>query len=343
MKFSIIMPVYNAEATLAAALDSLLGESFADWELVCVDDGSTDGSGAILSEYSARDRRIRVITQKNGGASFARNRALSEMRGEYFFFLDADDILFSGSLAALAEILERTGADALETNPLFENFTGTLAPDVRTRLSTGSPRVIESARRKELLLDMRIPKGYLAGRVYRTEIFGHLRFTPLLVMMEDNVFWSEAIALPAKWVIARGAYYGYRIRSESVSHKRDATFYYDTLVAPRLIASHTTEALSLTLDEERRFWHYFSGIYAGILRAFFIDLKDFPEEIRSELVLEFNRFRRAFRFDPLPRLTALRAWLFFHGLGTGAWVDRIERPLTRAMNALRSLKRRLGR
>ena len=343
MKFSIVMPVYNSAATIEAAIDSLIGESFADWELVCVDDGSTDGTPEVLRGYAARDARVRVITQRNRGASFARNRGLDEVRGEYFFFLDADDLLLSGSLAALAEILERTRADALETNPLFVNFTESLPTDAGTSLSNRPARIIPPERRKELVLDARIPKGYLAGRVYRTEVFGAIRFTALLVMMEDDVFWAEAIAIPATWAIADGAFYAYRTRPESVSHRRDVTMYYDTLAAPRWIFPRLSRALGLSDDEERRIWRHFSGVYAGIIRAMLIDLKRFPREERRVLVRELNRFRRIFRFNPIPRLTALRLWLFVHRYGDGACVDYIERPLTRTLNALRAVKRRLGR
>ena len=83
MKISVVVPVYNAERHVGRTLDSVQAQTFGDWECVCVDDGSTDGSGAILDEYAAKDSRFRVIHQKNGGEGAARNAGMdaAEARG----------------------------------------------------------------------------------------------------------------------------------------------------------------------------------------------------------------------------------------------------------------------
>lgn len=91
MLITVVIPVYNVERYLRECLDSLCAQTFADWEAVCVDDGSADGSGAILEEYARRDRRIRVIRQANGGPGVARDAALPLARGDWIGFLDADD------------------------------------------------------------------------------------------------------------------------------------------------------------------------------------------------------------------------------------------------------------
>ena len=88
---SVIIPVYNAERYLPQCLDSVLAQTLEDIEVICVDDGSTDGSVAILKRYAARDSRIRLIRQKNACAGAARNQGLREANGEYLSFLDSDD------------------------------------------------------------------------------------------------------------------------------------------------------------------------------------------------------------------------------------------------------------
>lgn len=88
---SIVIPVYNASAFLREALDSVISQSFADWEAICVDDGSTDNSAAILEAYAGRDVRFRVLMTSRLGAGTARNAALNVARGDYIAFLDADD------------------------------------------------------------------------------------------------------------------------------------------------------------------------------------------------------------------------------------------------------------
>ena len=76
MRFSVVIPVYNVEPYLRECLDSMLNQSYADWEVVCVNDGSTDGSTAILEEYALKDVRFNIITQPNGGLSAARNTGI---------------------------------------------------------------------------------------------------------------------------------------------------------------------------------------------------------------------------------------------------------------------------
>jgi len=90
---TIIVPVYNVECYLAACLDSLLGQTYSDIEVICINDGSQDRSGSILSDYSQKDSRIKVITQKNRGISSARNRGIEEAQGEWIMFVDSDDWL----------------------------------------------------------------------------------------------------------------------------------------------------------------------------------------------------------------------------------------------------------
>ena len=90
-KISVILPVYNVEQYLRNCLDSVVNQTFRDIEIICVDDGSTDGSGAILDEYAAKDNRIVVIHQANAGVAAARNTGLKSAQGEYLAFLDSDD------------------------------------------------------------------------------------------------------------------------------------------------------------------------------------------------------------------------------------------------------------
>lgn len=111
MLFSLIIPVFNVEKYLGDCLDSVLNQSFQDWEAICVNDGSTDGSSSILAEYAAKDARIKVVSQANAGTAVARNTGLKEASGDYIFFLDSDDWLEANTLQILAEKLN--GEDML--------------------------------------------------------------------------------------------------------------------------------------------------------------------------------------------------------------------------------------
>lgn len=102
-EISVIMPVYKAEAYLHRCVDSILAQTFIDFELILVDDGSPDSCGAICNEYAAKDRRIRVIHQKNAGASAARNHGLDLAKGRYLAFCDSDDFVSPGWLKRMLD------------------------------------------------------------------------------------------------------------------------------------------------------------------------------------------------------------------------------------------------
>lgn len=92
-KVSVIIPVYNVEPYLKQCMDSVVGQTLKDIEIICVDDGSTDGSLDILKEYATEDSRIQIIEQKNAGAGAARNNGMRHATGKYLSFLDSDDFL----------------------------------------------------------------------------------------------------------------------------------------------------------------------------------------------------------------------------------------------------------
>lgn len=108
---SIIIPVYNTEKYIRECLDSILAQTYTDWEAILVDDGSTDNSGKICDEYATKDKRIIVIHQRNGGVSSARLNGFKRSNGEWIVFLDSDDTLPNNSLSIL--IVESRNYDCI--------------------------------------------------------------------------------------------------------------------------------------------------------------------------------------------------------------------------------------
>lgn len=113
MKISVVIPVYNAEKYLHFSLGSVLGQTHTDWECICVDDGSTDGSGNILDEYAAKDPRFRVIHQPNAGEGAARNAGMTAAVGELIAFIDSGDTFHPHAFAIMARTCAKTGADMI--------------------------------------------------------------------------------------------------------------------------------------------------------------------------------------------------------------------------------------
>ena len=106
MRFSVIIPSYNSAAFLPQALDSLLSQTTGDFEIVVVDDGSTDDTQQILDAYAAKDPRVRCVRQENAGVSAARNNGLAAAKGDWVTFLDADDTYAPDTLQAFSTAIE---------------------------------------------------------------------------------------------------------------------------------------------------------------------------------------------------------------------------------------------
>lgn len=122
-KVSIIMPVYNAEKTLARTLEAFLYQTYDDFEAICVDDGSKDGSLEILKEYSQKDSRIKVFSQTNSGCAAARNFALEKAEGEYIMFCDADDWYEPDMIKEMVIAIEKNNADLVICDCNLENIS----------------------------------------------------------------------------------------------------------------------------------------------------------------------------------------------------------------------------
>lgn len=118
-RVSVVVPVYNAEKFLEECLDSILKQTFQDFEVICVNDGSNDGSAALLASYAAMDPRLRVLTQENAGLSCARNAGMAVARGQYLWFIDSDDFVAPESLEMLVKRMEETAADIVICNMLL--------------------------------------------------------------------------------------------------------------------------------------------------------------------------------------------------------------------------------
>ena len=119
---SIIMPVYGVEEYVGKAIESMQKQTFQDWELWAVDDGSPDRSGAICDEYAAADPRIRVIHKENGGAPSARNAAIDQAEGKYFYFMDADDWAEPTMLQDMLDLAEANQAQMVVTGYYIDSY-----------------------------------------------------------------------------------------------------------------------------------------------------------------------------------------------------------------------------
>ncbi len=205
---SVIVPVYNVEAYLPPCVESILAQTWRNFELTLVDDGSTDGCGVLCDGYAAADARVRVIHQANGGQATARNVALDQCRGQWVAFVDSDDRLEPDYLAVLVNDLTATGADIAACR--WQEFGEADAPPVPAP-AAGSPRVMDREQALAALFYQRELDAAVWGKLYRSALFEGLRF-PDGRIYEDLVLSYQLIDRAERvcWRPYEG--YAYRLR-----------------------------------------------------------------------------------------------------------------------------------
>lgn len=230
-KFSIIVPIYNIEKYIEKCVDSVLAQSFNDFELILVDDGSPDKCPRLCDEYAKRDTRIKVIHKKNGGLSSARNAGLDIACGDYCWMVDGDDCICTDALekiipfaddqndiinVGLVNFEDGENADFSKNRVRF-NFTGCADKKTISSLAT-------KACTSRLLT-------FVWRNLYRTEFLrkNNLRFEDGLSYAEDSAFNMGAFLLAEKIYFADIFVYAYCNRANSISKNRTKTFDLSTL------------------------------------------------------------------------------------------------------------------
>ena len=215
---SIIIPIYNVAPYLRECLDSVLAQTFTDWEAICVDDGSTDGSGAILDEYAASDQRFRVVHKKNEGVGATRNSALDVAKGNWICFLDGDDVWHKEFLATfLSAISKYPGERCFRVG--YNRFSGGEV------IGWSSPEGI-SFRKIDISRSIEMRDFFFfffCCYVYRRDLFDGIRF-PRYIRGEDRWVINKMQLERLDSIVAADArLYGYRQRKGSAMRSVPST------------------------------------------------------------------------------------------------------------------------
>lgn len=213
---SVVVPVYNVEKYLRECLDSVVNQHYQNLDIICVNDGSTDGSITILEEYQKKDNRIRIITQENAGASAARNTGIDAALGDYIAFVDSDDFIYRSTYAEAMSCFIDDDIDliwfSIQKRIECNNFIGSSVSSIFTSpLNYTGSVYIE-------------PKNIKANftssccMIFKKNILNnyHLRF-PVSNRFEDSCFTTEYAACCRKVYFLTKPYYIYRIRESSIS------------------------------------------------------------------------------------------------------------------------------
>lgn len=255
---TIITPVYKVEEWLPACIESVQRQTLTDWELILVDDGSPDRSGAICDRYADTDKRIRVIHKQNSGVSAARNDALDQARGRYITFLDSDDEI------ELPDTLEQA-AGYLNANHDVGILQYRLRSSNRKDYAPVNPRKIIGASNVLRALDTFEFTGYLFGKIYRAELFDGIRLPYDITFAEDTYCLLDMLPrLGGAVFISDTGGYLYNVRSDSAVHSFDARKCRDYFL---MSFRFHTELLRHLPDTDSTVVQYFFRVYQRLLDA----------------------------------------------------------------------------
>ena len=218
-KIDIIIPVYNVEAYLHRCVESILEQTFEDFEVILIDDGSTDRSGRICDEYARADARIRVVHKENSGVADTRNKGLEMSENEYITFIDADDYVDSRYLEILYDLMMKYNGD------LVISYHVVLQED-ECKKSEGRNRADKMSGKESILSKAEVYKAMLAnegmitsvwGKLYHRNLFETVRY-PVGEIYEDMSVISEIVERSCRIVATPYKGYYYIQRTGSITH-----------------------------------------------------------------------------------------------------------------------------
>lgn len=289
---SIIIPVYNTSKYLRKTFDSILSQTYKEWELIAVDDGSTDESGSICDEYAKKEDRIKVVHKTNGGVSSARNKGIEQANGRYISFVDADDYLEQDFLETMLHGIEQYAADLVCCRVAFDSKQG-------IRYQKASK--ISIFNQKESIVAMLLPNsfhGWPWNKMYKSSIIkeNKLRFDENLKYCEDEVFVLQYIMYINKCTYIPDALYHYVQNEHSVNNSIYTTRKFNYACLDRHKADEINLAIIKSLHDD------------DLLKAFNARMFDSFLATSDKLMSSYNGEKDVWRFIT----RSLRKYYFYH-------------------------------
>jgi len=278
IKVSVVIPVYNVEKYLRDCLSSVVEQTLKDIEIICINDGSLDGSDDILKEFSENDSRFVVISQQNAGISIARNRGLASATGDYIYFLDSDDFLVPRALETAYQCARDNSLELLV-------FDSEVVDESGARSEDGSWKTKQTKRSREydeVVTGRELFQRMVASKDYSTMVWMYLYSRKFLertklqftekIYFEDNDFSFKAMLQAERARHLHQALHCYRIRKGAITesrislqHAKSALIGYVNMLVFCLLEPPETAAQEATcLKELRRMQRLVRGFYRNV-------------------------------------------------------------------------------
>lgn len=297
-KISVIVPVYNVEKYIRKCLDSILNQTFIDFEIILVDDGSPDNCGKICDEYAKADTRISVIHRKNGGLSAARNSGIDwffkNSNSEFLTFVDSDDTITETYLERLINSIDdNTDIVSCKLNFLIEETKKSEtdgALDTPAECYTGKEAVIHLYK-----MDSKV-RTEACAKLYRKHLFSNIRF-PEGKIHEDQAVVPILLYNSRNVVAINDPLYTYYIRNDSITHGSFSVKRFDDIDAMQLCEEFFKEKKENEITElvsrKKKLFHALYTIYARKAGAY----RTVPKKYKMTLLKALRTLEKSMSFD----------------------------------------------
>lgn len=274
---SAIVPVYNSEKYLRRCLDSLVGQTYQNLEIILIDDGSKDGSGTICDEYAAKDSRVVCVHQPNGGVSKARNEGLSLAHGDYYSFPDSDDYLEPDTYTYLLQRMEEHQADAVN----FEYYVTYPSHETAHKLSEKYYGLFDTEGAHRVVL---AGEPFCCNKLYAKKLIEGLRFREDIFRGEDSLFAHYALEKAERvWFDQRPLYH--YVQSEESACR--GAFRPNQLSAIKLYDAYAPLYQERYPSLYQQFLVNMSDLLISLYYDMWADRKDYKKE-QKDLVKEYR-------------------------------------------------------
>lgn len=295
LSLSIIIPVYNVERYLSACLESVIKQSLEDYEVIIIDDGSTDGSGIICDKYKVDHQEFRVIHQENKGLSISRNLGISEAKGKYLMFLDSDDFLVPRSITDLLRLADDNNLEILGYKSV-EVQANNIEPIIKKQFA---PKSVELTSGLEYMANNNFIPQVWWYIVRRDLIINNDILFPVGHMLEDAAFNLRLFSKAKRMAYVPNVVYCYRIHSESITHNRNNE-HQQKLMWDFLYAANDVGKVLKDLGNEMGDECYDncrsrrdSYVFFGAIRAFKLGMvQEYIDNAKSQDLYPFKRMRK---------------------------------------------------
>ena len=288
-QISVVVPVYNVEKYLHRCVDSILSQTFVDFELILVDDGSTDKSGFICDEYAKKDGRIKTIHKENGGLSSARNAGIENSSGIYVCFVDSDDWVSNIYLEYLYSIIKKYDADIVSADYVITNAEKVdFFSESKEKVIFGTENILKFYLEQDKINGKNDFPAWI--KLYKKSLFDSVKF-PVGKFYEDNITNFKILNESVKYVKSSRIIYAYFQRQKSITKSKLSRKHLDLIDSSKEMLEIVEKKYSANLKLKKLCKRKIAMSYFSILAMYVRYGTDLSESKIFEILAEYKKIK----------------------------------------------------